>query len=49
MRALCYSGERQVVCHDRLEPRPAPNEVLIRMKASGICGSDLHVYRHPEH
>jgi len=47
VHALCYSGERQVVCHDRPEPRPSPNEVLIRMKASGICGSDLHVYRHP--
>ncbi len=47
MRALRYAGERQVVCHDRPDPRPAPHEVLIRIKAAGICGSDLHVYRHP--
>jgi (R,R)-butanediol dehydrogenase / meso-butanediol dehydrogenase / diacetyl reductase len=47
MRALRYAGERQVVCYERADPRPAPNEVLIRMKAAGICGSDLHVYRRP--
>lgn len=25
-------------------PRPAPEEVLIRVKAVGICGSDVHIY-----
>lgn len=47
MRAMRYAGERQAVCHERETPRPASNEVLIQMKAAGICGSDLHVYRHP--
>lgn len=42
-----YAGERQVVCDERADPRPAPNEVLIKMQAAGICGSDLHIYRHP--
>src|SRR5215207_9967552 len=45
VRAMRYTGERQAVCHERETPRPARNEVLIRMKAAGICGSDLHVYR----
>jgi (R,R)-butanediol dehydrogenase / meso-butanediol dehydrogenase / diacetyl reductase len=48
VRAVRYVGERQAVCHERETPRPAPNEVLIQMKAAGICGSDLHVYRHPD-
>ena len=48
MRAMRYAGERQAVCQERETPRPAPNEVLIQMKAAGICGSDLHVYRHPD-
>ncbi len=48
MRAMRYAGERQAVCHDREMPRPAANEVLIEMKAAGICGSDLHIYRHPD-
>jgi threonine dehydrogenase-like Zn-dependent dehydrogenase len=47
VRALCYTAEREVVCHDRADPEPAPNEVLIEMKAAGLCGSDLHAYRHP--
>jgi (R,R)-butanediol dehydrogenase / meso-butanediol dehydrogenase / diacetyl reductase len=48
VRALRYVGERRAVCHDRPDPRPAPNEVLVRMRAAGICGSDLHAYRHPD-
>ncbi|MBA01052.1 MAG: hypothetical protein CL752_01345 [Chloroflexi bacterium] len=30
------------------EREPQSNEVLIKIKASGICGSDLHAYREPE-
>ncbi len=47
MQALQYTGERQAVCRERAVPRPAADEVLIQIKAAGICGSDLHVYRHP--
>jgi len=43
-----YTGERQAICDERDRPRPAPNEVLIQMLAAGICGSDLHIYRHPD-
>ena len=36
----------------RLEERPIPDigskEVLIRVKACGICGSDIHMYQHDE-
>ena len=27
---------------DRPVPSPAPDEVLIRLRAAGICGSDVH-------
>lgn len=47
MRALRYASEREVVCDDRADPRPGPNEVVLRIQSAGICGSDLHVYRHP--
>jgi threonine dehydrogenase-like Zn-dependent dehydrogenase len=47
VRAVRYVGERQAECYTRADPRPAAHEVLIQMKAAGICGSDLHVYRHP--
>ena len=26
-------------------PEPGDNEVLIQMKAAGVCGSDLHIYK----
>jgi threonine dehydrogenase-like Zn-dependent dehydrogenase len=47
VRALRYAGEREIVCDDRVDPRPGPNEVVLRIQSAGICGSDLHHYRHP--
>ena len=47
MKALRTSGERQVDVLDLPVPKPAPDEVIVQMKATGICGSDLHPYRHP--
>jgi propanol-preferring alcohol dehydrogenase len=47
VRALRIVGERQVIVRDRPDPRPGPGEVVVRMKAAAICGSDLHPYRHP--
>lgn len=29
-------------------PKVGPKDVLIKVKACGICGSDVHVYRHDE-
>ena len=42
MRVARLHGPRDVRLHD--EPRPAPGdgEVLVRVEAVGICGSDLH-------
>jgi threonine dehydrogenase-like Zn-dependent dehydrogenase len=47
VRALSFTGERQAVVRDKPEPRPGPGEVIVQMKATAICGSDLHQYRHP--
>jgi propanol-preferring alcohol dehydrogenase len=47
VKALRVSGEREVTVLDRPIPTPEPGEVVIQMKATGICGSDLHPYRHP--
>ncbi|MBV9170652.1 MAG: alcohol dehydrogenase catalytic domain-containing protein [Chloroflexi bacterium] len=43
MRAMRYVGERQAAVQQRPDPRPGRGEVLIQMKAAGICGSDLHL------
>ncbi|MGE3267751.1 MAG: zinc-binding dehydrogenase [Chloroflexota bacterium] len=47
MKALRTSGERQVDVLDLPIPKPEPGEVVIQMRATGICGSDLHPYRRP--
>jgi threonine dehydrogenase-like Zn-dependent dehydrogenase len=47
MKALRIAGEREVRVLDLPIPRPEPGEVVVEMKATGICGSDLHPYRHP--
>ncbi|MEW6399860.1 MAG: alcohol dehydrogenase catalytic domain-containing protein, partial [Bacillota bacterium] len=26
-------------------PRPGPGEVLVKVKAASICGTDYHIYR----
>ncbi len=47
MRAVQFLGDRQAIVHEKPDPRPGPGEVLLRMRASAICGSDLHRYRPP--
>jgi len=44
MKALVYTNPNEVIYRDEPEPRPAPGEVLIRVEAVGICGSDMHAY-----
>jgi threonine dehydrogenase-like Zn-dependent dehydrogenase len=38
----------QFVLEERPIPQPGPGQVLARTLACGICGSDLHLYRHAE-
>lgn len=46
MRASVLRGG-QMVCRDDLpEPVPGRGEVLVAVKACGICGSDLHFAKH---
>jgi threonine dehydrogenase-like Zn-dependent dehydrogenase len=47
MLALRIVGERQVVVRELPDPSPRAGEVVIRLRSAGICGSDLHPYRHP--
>ena len=47
MRAVVkyQKGPGNIELRDVPEPRPGKNEVKIRVKAAGICGSDLHILR----
>ena len=42
MKALVLEEYNKLVCRDVDEPQPSQGEVLIRVKACGICGSDVH-------
>lgn len=44
MRAAIFYGERDIRVEERPIPEPLPEEVLIRVRAAGICGSDLLGY-----
>ena len=53
MKALLLSAPSQLDVVDFPDPRPADDEVLLRIRACGICGSDFHGWdgssgrRHP--
>ena len=44
MKALLLSKYRHLEIADVPTPAPAPGELLIRVAACGICGSDVHGY-----
>ena len=47
MRGVTFAGDRKIDFVDIPDPMPGPGEVVLEMRASGICGSDLHTYRAP--
>ncbi|MFF5986955.1 zinc-dependent alcohol dehydrogenase [Prauserella flavalba] len=53
MRALVFHGPGSIAVEERPDPVPSQGEVLLRVLATGICGSDVHGYtgengrRHP--
>src|SRR5918994_431127 len=45
MRAVTFQAPGEVRVSDRPEPEiGSPDEAMIRIEATGICGSDLHIY-----
>jgi 2-desacetyl-2-hydroxyethyl bacteriochlorophyllide A dehydrogenase len=46
MRASVLRDGRMVLRDDAPEPVPGPGQVLVGVKACGICGSDLHFAKH---
>jgi D-arabinose 1-dehydrogenase-like Zn-dependent alcohol dehydrogenase len=45
MKGVVFLGDRKLELREFPDPTPGPREVVIEIKASGMCGSDLHVYR----
>ncbi|RMB60226.1 zinc-binding dehydrogenase [Tessaracoccus antarcticus] len=44
MDGLVFIGNSKAEIRDFEVPAPGPTEVLIRIRASGLCGSDFHTY-----
>ncbi len=42
MKALVYTAPRRLEMLELADPIPKDGEVLVRVRAAGVCGSDLH-------
>jgi threonine dehydrogenase-like Zn-dependent dehydrogenase len=47
VKALVFTAPGTVELLDVPEPDPAPGDVLVQVRAAGICGSELHGARRP--
>jgi L-iditol 2-dehydrogenase len=45
MKAVVLQDVEKLVVQEVPNPALAPHEVMIRVKAVGVCGTDLHLYR----
>jgi threonine dehydrogenase-like Zn-dependent dehydrogenase len=48
MKGVVFTGDRELDMREFSDPVPGPGEVILEMKASGMCGSDLNTYRLPK-
>ncbi|MEX0785846.1 MAG: alcohol dehydrogenase catalytic domain-containing protein [Dehalococcoidia bacterium] len=49
MKALVFHEPERIAVEDVAKPAPGPGEVLVRVGATGICYSDIRVYRGLKH
>src|SRR5580704_10948859 len=47
MKGVVFLGDRKLELREFPDPIPGPRDVILEIKASGMCGSDLHNYRAP--
>jgi D-arabinose 1-dehydrogenase-like Zn-dependent alcohol dehydrogenase len=45
MKGVVFVGDPKLELRDFPDPTPGSRDVVLEIKASGMCGSDLHVYR----
>lgn len=46
MKSIVIHAAKDLRIEDRPVEKPGPGQVLLRLAAGGICGSDLHYYNH---
>ena len=42
MKGVVFLGDRKLELREFPDPTPGPRDVIFEIKASGMCGSDLH-------
>ncbi len=47
MKGVVFAGDRRIALMDFPDPTPGPDDVVLEIRASGMCGSDLKYYRAP--
>jgi 2-desacetyl-2-hydroxyethyl bacteriochlorophyllide A dehydrogenase len=47
MQGVVFLGDRKLELREFPDPTPGPRDVVLEIRASGMCGTDLHVYRAP--
>ncbi len=45
MRGVVFTGSRTLEVRSFPDPHAGPGEAVVKVRASGLCGSDLHRYR----
>jgi len=45
MRGVTFLGNRQAEIREFPDPQAGPGEAVLKVRASGLCGTDLHRYR----
>ena len=48
MKAIQVTGPRQLVMSEIPIPEPSDDEVLVKLTALSVCGTDMMAYRHPQ-
>lgn len=44
MKSAVFYGKHDIRVQESAVPEPGPEEVLIQVKACGVCGTDIHIY-----
>jgi threonine dehydrogenase-like Zn-dependent dehydrogenase len=47
MKGIVFLGDHRLALQDFPDPVPGPGEVVLEIKASGMCGTDLKYFRAP--
>lgn len=48
MRGVMFKGNREAEIREFSDPHAGPGEAVVKIRASGLCGTDLHRYRAAE-